>query len=134
MKCLVTICSKKKDESDLPLPAHLRYLGTHIEQTYDKARAAKLPMYILSGKYGLVSSEEQIPNYDYYLEADKADELSVTLAEQIKTLGITDIDFYIENKDSWKPYIAALEKSAQEAGAALTKELLFPPVSEIKMK
>ena len=91
-------------------------------------------MYILSGKYGLVSSEEQIPNYDYYLEADKADELSITLAEQIKNLAITDIDFYIENKDSWKPYIEALEKGAQEAGATLTKELLFPPVSEIKMK
>ncbi len=126
MKCIITICSKKKDESQEALPARLRYLGERIDDTYSKAQAAHLPMYFLSGKYGLVFSEDTIPYYDYYLEMDKVDELALTLAEQIKSLDITDIDFYIENKESWKPYIEALEKGAGAANCTLHKEYLVP--------
>ncbi len=42
MKCLVTICSKNKNESIEPLPAHLRYFAPHIGYTYQKAKELKL--------------------------------------------------------------------------------------------
>jgi hypothetical protein len=123
MKCIATICSKKKDENTELLPAHLRYLAPHVEQTYNKAEGSNLPFYILSGKYGLIGGEEQIPYYDYYLEADKVEELSIKVAEQIEKEGITDMDFYFEDKESWAPYISTLEKATKQAGCALNKVL-----------
>lgn len=134
MKCFITICSKKKDNSPLLLPAHLRYLAPHVEQTYEKAKELNIPFYILSGKYGLVSGDENIPYYDYYLEVDKVDELSDIVGEQIKKLGITDINFYFEEKETWKPYIVALEKATDKTECVLNKELLFPNTPELKMR
>lgn len=134
MKCLVTICAKKKDGNPELLPAYLRYLAPHIEQTHTKAKKLNIPFYILSGKYGLVPANEEISDYDYYLEKEKVEDLSDLMAEQIKKLGITEIDFYFEEKESWKPYISALEKASIKAEYLLNKEIFLENPSEIKMR
>lgn len=134
MKCLVTICSKNKDESEELLPAYLRYLAPHIQDTYKKSQELQLPMYILSGKYGLLRGDDLIPFYDYYLESSHIVELAKTVTDQIKQEGVTSIDFYVEEKETWKPYISVLEQASFTLGIILNKEKLFPPVSEIKMR
>lgn len=134
MKCLVTICSKNKNPSQELLPAHLRYLASHIEETYKKSQELGVTLYILSGKYGLIKGEAQIPLYDYYLDASHVDELSKLVTAQIKQEGLTDIDFYIEEKETWKPYISALEQASIASGIIVHKEKLLPPISEIKMR
>ena len=134
MKCLVTICSKNKDINEDLIPAHLRYLAPHITQIYKKSQDLGVPLYILSGKYCLIKSEDPIPFYDYYLESSHVEELTQIVSDQIKKEGITDIDFYIEEKETWKPYITALEQASVVSGIILHKEKLFPSISEIKMR
>jgi len=60
-----------------------------------------------------------IPNYDYYLEETRVNDLAGRVAEQIKEADIKEIDFYIENKESWTPYIKTLKKGADAAQVTL---------------
>ena len=82
----------------------------------------------------MIKGDDPVPFYDYYLEGSHIEELAAMVADQIKQEGITGIDFYIEEKETWKPYISALEQASLASGIILNKEKLFPPISEIKMK
>ena len=124
MKAICTICSRHKQEDEGLLPARLRYTASHIAATEKIAHEQNLPLYILSGKYGLISADEMIPNYDYYLEQDKVDSLARTIAGQLHKDGITELDFYTEGKPSWAPYESALRKGVDLAGAALVVRAL----------
>lgn len=83
MKIICTICSKHKDENKNLLPARSRYTSTRIKAIGEIAEKLKLPYFILSGKYGLISADEKIPNYDYYLEKSAIDSLSRTVEKQL---------------------------------------------------
>src|SRR4051812_18072391 len=98
MKCTVTICSKKKNDSPSLLPAYKRYNAPHIEIALQNAEKSGTPLYILSGKYGLISKDKLIPYYDYYLEDSHVEELSKIISGQLKTEGITEIVFLGEEK------------------------------------
>lgn len=112
MKAIVTICSREKDDRQTLLKASKRYLGDHIGKTKKIATESGEAFFILSGKYGLISAETEIPYYDYYLENSKVDDLADKVSKQIKKQDITSIDSYLENKKSWEPYKMALEKGA----------------------
>lgn len=119
MKIVCTICSKKKDEDEKLMPARLRYSAPHIQLTDKTATEAGLPFFILSGKYGLIEGEKEIPYYDYYLEEKAVDDLVKILIQQINDYGITEIDFYTEEKESWLPYQNAIRKSSESTGILL---------------
>lgn len=119
MKVIATICSRHKKEGMELLPAHDRYIGEHIWKVAAIAVEAGIPFYILSGKYGLISAETEIPNYDYYLEREQIDSLAEIIKAQIIEAGITEIDFYSEEKESWAPYIEAMRKGTKLAGVPL---------------
>ena len=121
MKALVTICSRHKDERVMLLPAHARYTGAHIQAAGKIASTELLPLFILSGKFGLIPSDREIPNYDYYLESDAIAELIPIVAGQIREYGITEIEFYTEGKEDWAPYETALRKAAGLTGAKVTE-------------
>lgn len=120
MKIICTICSKHKREDVELLPARVRYTSPHIQFTEEKSKEFGLPFFILSGKYGIISADREIPNYDYYLEMSKAEELSKAIGEQLRIEKITEIDFYTEQKDSWVPYETAMKKGCEIAGVHLT--------------
>jgi hypothetical protein len=116
MKIICTICSRLKTEDENLLPADERYIGDHIGKAKKIAEKEKTHFFILSGKYGLISSQQKISNYDYYLENEKVDPLAETVCQQIKEANITEIDFYGEEKESWKPYVAVMQKGTNLAG------------------
>jgi hypothetical protein len=116
MKAVVTICSRHKHESSQLLPARERYTGEHIKKAEKIAKELALPLFILSGKFGLLSADEKIPYYDYYLEMSAVDNLTNVVAIQLKALGISEVDFYKENKESWIPYETTLKKAADLTG------------------
>ena len=91
-------------------------------------------MYILSGKYGLIKGDAPVPLYDYYLESSHVIELAKTVTDQIKQEGITEIDFYIEEKETWKPYIAALEEASIISEIILNKKELLNLTSESNIR
>lgn len=129
MKIICTICSKKKRDDIALLPARVRYTAPHIQFTEEKSKESGLPFFILSGKYGIISADREIPNYDYYLEMNQAEELSKAIGEQLRIEKITEIDFYTENKDSWVPYETAIKKGCEIAGVLLN---IYPISDTIK--
>ncbi len=124
MKLIATICSRRKRDDFGLLAAYERYIGDHVSQVMKMAEVEKLPFYILSGKYGLINSDQPIPYYDYYLEKESVDSLSKLVADQIMTANITEIDFYSEDKDSWIPYVDTLQKAVKLAGTKLNTQML----------
>ncbi len=116
MRIICTVCSRVKRTDEGLLPAYERYLGDHIKPVQKIAEKERVLFFILSGKYGLIPAEEKIPDYDYYLETTKVDELATKVSEQIKEHGITTIDYYGETKESRKPYNDVMSKGATLAG------------------
>ena len=131
MKILSTICSRVKRNDEGLLPAKLRYLGDHVPFSEKMAAQLSVPFYIMSGKLGLISGDEPIPDYDYYLEMDKAAELAPTIEGQIKAAGITEIDYYTKDGEKWKPYGLALQTAADACGVKLNTVILGPDIGYI---
>ena len=119
MNIAVTICSKHKDERSELLPARERYISEHIRKTEKIATDAGLPFFILSGKYGLVPVDELISNYDHYLEMEAVDDLVKVVALQLTEFSVSEVDFYMEDKESWIPYDMTLKKATDLADVVL---------------
>lgn len=119
MLIIATICSRKKKDDVALVAAQERYLGLHINSTRTIAENAKLPFFILSGKYGLIRGEELIPDYDYLLSDDAVSQLSLTVADQLRAVGATSIEFYTEGNPNWKAYERTVEEAAKQAGVRL---------------
>ena len=124
MKIILTICSRRKKENPELLPALERYTGSHIAPVKDIADHLKLPLYFLSGKYGLLSKDTEIPYYDYYLEDAMVNKLARIVAKQILDNEITDIEFYAESNDSWAPYKRVMLTAIREADVVLHEHIL----------
>lgn len=61
---IINNCSKSKDKSDDLLKAIDRYKGSEIKYINDIHDITDFDHYIISAKYGLISSEELIPYYN----------------------------------------------------------------------
>ena len=114
-----SICSKKKSEVDGLLPAGQRYLGTHIARAAEFAAQMKLPLYVMSGRYGFISVQELIPHYEHLLVPQEVLALSFKVYRQLRSLGIKEIHFFTKKKASWAPYREALEPATQTLGIRL---------------
>ena len=119
MKVIVTICSKHKDNRPELLPARERYISEHVKKTEKIAKELELPFFILSGKYGLLDGDEMVSNYDYYLEMEAVDDLVKIVLTQLKKFNVTEIDFYMEDKESWIPYDITLKRATDLTKVAL---------------
>ena len=118
-KIVVTVCSRQKSADPRPLPAHKRYLGSHITKVQAIAAQAGDQFYILSGYLGLVPSEDETPHYDYLLTEDGVREARGRIALQLVAGGISEIHFYTKNKSNWRFYNEALAEAAREVRAEL---------------
>jgi len=118
MKVIVTICSREKNSATELLPATERYVGEHIKLAQVEANRLNIPLYILSGEYGLIASDELIHEYDYLLEKE-SDGLTKLVAAQAREAGITEVDFYYKDKEAWVPYNKTLRMACGLAGIVL---------------
>lgn len=125
MKIILTICSRRKKDNPELLAAGERYIGSHIASVKDIADRLRLPMFFLSGKYGLLSIDTKIPYYDTSLEDAKIGELAHIIAKQLQDKKITDIEFYVENNDSWTPYKKVISAAIKESGGILREHILL---------
>jgi hypothetical protein len=124
MQAIATICSRHKKQDLAMLPARARYTGEHINKVAKIADESGISFYILSGKYGLISADKEIADYDYYLEQKQVNPLATTISGQLTEAGITELDFYTEDKESWAPYIEAMQKGAALAKVSLNVHAL----------
>ena len=111
---ICTICSREKDQRPGLLRADKRYLGEHVKEAIMIARRERQPLFILSGKYGLISVRHESENYDRRLTYNGVATLSKVVAKQIKAAGIEAIWYYHKPEESWMPYLRLLMEAAKE--------------------
>lgn len=119
-----TICSREKDQKQGFLPAHKRYLGEHIRLVEAVALSERRPFFILSGMFGLIKADRDLPYYDKRLEWEQVEALAARVAQQIAWHRIKTIRYYHEPKESWAPYTSALEKARALTGVGLIQQAL----------
>ena len=119
---ICSICSRAKKEDEGPLPAAQRYIGSHIAKVQKIAEEQRRPFFILSGVYGFVSAEEEIPYYDHLLVASEVGSLVTKIQAQLKQHGVEEVLFYTKNKPAWEPYLDALRQAANAIGVKLVVE------------
>ncbi len=127
---ICTICSREKDQNQGFLPAHKRYLGEHIGLTEAVAVSERRPFFILSGMFGLVKADRDLPYYDKRLEWEQVEELAARVAQQIVWHRIKTIRYYSEPKDSWAPYTQVLRNACEQSQVGLILQAL--PISKPK--
>ena len=120
-----TICSKEKSPEQGLIPARNRYLSERINQVGKIALDANLEFLILSGEYGLIGADQEIPYYDHLLKIDEVDDLTDIVKKQIFELKADEIIFYAKpNADTWVPYYSVIENATKASGVNLNVKLI----------
>jgi len=122
MLAYCTYCSAKKHYSKMPLPAIKLYDSERINKIADLAQKQNSKFLILSGKYGLLESDEKIPFYDHLLIDSEVEHHANLVASHLREKNITQIIFYmgnIEQDENIKPYRDCLQKACAECGITI---------------
>ncbi len=121
MKIICTLCSRKKDKKEGLLPAHKRYTSSRAKAVLELSKKKKIPLYYLSGKFGLVEADAKIPHYDLLLLPKKVDLISGQVTKQIEDKRITHVLFYVKSefKKKHKPYYDVISKACKSSGIKL---------------
>ena len=120
---LVTYCTGQKNETETPLPAVQLYNSDRIDAVAMAAKSLNLSFYILSGKFGLINSEEAIEYYDHRLTEKEVEVHAKLIESQIKTNGIRSILYFVNSSNIDplnKAYISCLKLAATTSNIALT--------------
>lgn len=123
MTIFSTYCSAEKETAEHSLPAIQRYRSERIRRIYSAALTCGADFFILSGEFGLLTPTEPIPYYDHLLIVDEVESHSLTVAEQIKQHGITQIIFFtlsVAVDEKLAAYHACLRLACQTASINLS--------------
>jgi len=126
MHILLTTCCKEKDPAPGNLPAMKRYLSKRISDVYDESIKQTLPMRILSGKFGLLTPDDTIPNYDHPLSLMEVPILLPRILDQLSQDSISAITFYAHPRTTpgWEPYYQVIEQSCLSLGVELEVKVI----------
>ncbi|SMO67911.1 hypothetical protein SAMN06269117_11816 [Balnearium lithotrophicum] len=83
---LVTACGGKKEGTKRK--AGLLYKSARIRHLYRKSKELKIPMFIISAKYGLVSADDEIEPYEAVMTDERCRELLPTLLKKLKDFDV----------------------------------------------
>jgi len=130
---VVTACSSNK--ADTPKPARELYKSTRIKKVDEICRRYGVPLYILSGKYGLICGDEIIEPYDQKMDFVRALELIPQIKnklEQLRNCGLEEVVFYGAGAN--KAYHMAIEQACLQAHVKLTKfgRLLLAEIRDLE--
>jgi hypothetical protein len=122
MEVICTTCCKDKSEAEGLLPAVQRYLSERIDFVSKEAKKLGKPLIILSGKYGFIAADHEIPWYDQALEAGRVAGMLPMLVEQLEGMQVSRIVFYAQPRTApgLEPYYHALERACSPLGISIT--------------
>ena len=126
MEYICTTCCKDKKKDDGLLPAIQRYISKRITFVFNQSQQLQTPLIILSGKYGLIGSDDKIPWYDQKLTPEDVDALVPVLTQQLQEQAISSIIFYGRPRTTpgWEPYYDALEQACRQFDIPITYQLV----------
>ena len=129
MKILSTYCSAEKQTDVGNVPATSRYISKRIDWVAKQSEKENRPLFIFSGKYGIIPATYLIPYYDHLLTKEEVSAHAKKVASQIKEHGITRITFYtrsLQQDPNLAPYINCVTQAAELAKVDLVvKEEAF---------
>lgn len=126
---LCTICCRKKDPAAGLLPALRRYRSNRIARAASLARAARMSLVILSGKFGPLWADAPIPDYDRLLLPRDVPRVRRLIASFLQDNGIGAVNYLLPDPaldPKVVPYLRAMAEGARDAGAEL-RLFLLPP-------
>jgi len=134
---LCTICGRKKDPAAGLLPALRRYRSNRIARAVALARAARMSLVILSGKFGPLWADAPIPDYDRLLLPRDVPRVRRLIASFLQDNGIGAVNYLLPDPaldPKVVPYLRAMAEGARDAGAELRLFLLppFPRVEDLR--
>lgn len=127
MRINASYCSAPKRDDEGLLPAVERYLSERLQGLWSLGRREGAPLFILSGRFGLVAADEPIPWYDHLLVADEAPAMAARVAAQLRGLGIEAVVWHTASPavaPAVQPYLDVMSSACREAGAELAVRLL----------
>lgn len=114
-KVYCTICSKNKKTDKVLLPVKERYISGRIDRINELSESDKVPLVILSGEFGLLKPNEQIPYYNHLLESKEVAKLTKRVVRQLAELKVDEIVFFAKpKKENWIPYYEVLENATDK--------------------
>ena len=128
MLAYLTYCSAQKNYSKKAVPAIELYVSDRISKVFELAKSQNAKFVILSGKYGLVETHQQINYYDHLLNQTEIETHANVIASQIAAKCITKIVFFtkpVELEPNLLPYIACIESACKKSKTQL-KVLVLP--------
>jgi hypothetical protein len=123
MEILCSYCSAAKRLDEGPLPAIERYRSDRLRELWRRGTADGTPLHILSGQFGLLAAEAPIPWYDHLLDAREVDAMAARVAQELRALGVTAVEYHTASPDEAPdiaPYLAVMRAACAAAGAELT--------------
>ena len=128
MKVLCTYCSAEKQTVVGNVPAISRYISKRIDRVAKQAEKENRPLFILSGKYGIIPAAHPIPYYDHLLTQEEVLAHAKNVASQIKEHGITHITFYTRSLQQ-DPNVAAYINCINQAAELVQVSLVIEEVA-----
>jgi len=123
--CVVTYCSREKDPSVGLLPAVDRYLSSRIRVSFEAASMLGTGFRILSGLYGLLEPDREIPEYDHLLTSDQVSRHAEKIEQQLRESAIERVIFITRSfaaDPGAQPYRESMSRSC--AGMGVGCEIL----------
>ncbi len=120
-----TYCSADKNYTNKSISAIKLYKSNRISSVHKEAQVNNIQMFILSGKYGLISTQHKITYYDHLLKDEEVERHSKLVTNQLKELGIRELVFFsnkLENDNNLVAYHSCIKKACNKAGIILTLE------------
>jgi len=124
-----TYCSARKRRDSHPLPAVERYDSGRIRDIYRLARADGVQFLILSGEYGLLLPEEEIPYYDHLLRREEVGALVELVAHQLRVRKIKKLVYFtrpLEGSQDVRPYHDTIAAACSRAGVKFELRIYEP--------
>jgi hypothetical protein len=86
------------------------------------AEQERIPFFILSGLFGLISSTAPVPYYDYQLQKIEP-RLVMLVVSQVHEIGVEEIIFYTKHTEGWAPYRSLIAQVMGSVNARTTLNL-----------
>jgi len=134
MNAFCTYCSASKSREPGTIPAMRRYQSPRIDTVHAAAQELGLDFYILSGQFGLISAQREIPYYDHLLKADGVPALAEKVKQQLLDYGLDSIVYFtrpLSSSAKLLPYSAAFRTACVEASVRYLPVELDEKVEEV---
>jgi len=121
----ITYCSKEKERTRKDLPAIERYDSERIDRIKALAEKKDEELAILSGKYGLINPEDEIPFYDELMREKNIPQLITGVKNFLESNNVSNVIYHTkEVKGERRPYFKLIRNACDTLDIELEKRII----------